>query len=153
MREERVGRARTRPGTFAAAFDEGQHPRDKQGRFGSGGPLNLDKDGYDESGKPGPAFAQKGGALWLYRGDGSDINDQLRSGDVTEPEVRDALDAAMRPLGKDSVLYRDSKLELTPGTEFVEQGYTSTAYKKGSFGPGAIKIEVPKTAPVLRVGD
>jgi len=152
-----------------AAFNPDQ-PRDDSGKFapsaGGGGSnegsksipdggYKLDKDGNDKDGNPGPQIAQKGEALWLYRGSGSDINDQLRADDVSEPEVRDALDDAMNPLDKETVVYRDfGEMNLEPGTEFHEKGYTSTASKSGTFNKGGrVKITLPKGTKVIKVGD
>jgi hypothetical protein len=148
-----VWEPKTLGGSGSGNFGHAGRPGAVGGSGDSG--LNLDKNGYDSHGTPGPAIARRGGALWLYRGDGTDINDQLRSGTVTEPNVRDALDQAMRPLGENLVVIRDLDTDHSlPGKTFVDKGYTSTAFARGSIAKGqTIEIEVPARAPVIRVGD
>ena len=151
-KEPRAPRARK---LKTAGDVEGHEFHGNQWTTGGGG-LNLDKNGFDDKGNPGPEAAQRGGALWLYRGSGTDVNDQLRDNDIYEPEVVSGLDQLMRPLGKDTTVVRDASVyaNLVPGTMLHEKGYTSTAAERGSFAKGnTVRIDIPAHAPVIRMGD
>lgn len=147
--------------SFDAEWQEGDHPRAKNGQFGSGGAQGASK-------KASLTAAEKS-AVSSYSGDNFlRLNTALRSGDASDPDVA-RLDSAIGKgqIASGTILYRGMTREaalqlfkdgqIDKGAEVSDKAFLSTSSDINEAGARAIggvmlKIETGASATGLDVG-
>lgn len=153
-----------------AEFNEGDHPRAPDGKFGAGsGGGGSTANALREKSLKSPLSAQESTALSLYSTeDFGAINHGLRSGEIGpfEQTIVDSMDSAFKKasLAEPATAYRgiDAGVwarafgNLKPGDTIEDKAFASTSTDAGAadrFGGHVMEIRVPKGYPAISMGD